>query len=59
VYIKNQFNATASAKALFIARSSFLSRMEQISKLTHVDLDDWKVCLYLMLSYEFYEIDKQ
>jgi|GEM_PF-5321670 len=59
VYIKNQFNATASAKSLFIARSSFLSRMDQISKLTHVDLNDWKVCLYLMLSYEFYEIDKE
>ena len=45
------------AKALFIARSTFLSRMEQIVKLTQVDLSDWKVCLYLMLSYEFYEME--
>ncbi|WP_368292329.1 PucR family transcriptional regulator [Dehalobacter sp. TBBPA1] len=55
-YIKNQYNASATANALFIARSTFLSRMEQITKLTNLDLNDWNVRLYLMLSYKFYEI---
>ncbi|WKY48011.1 helix-turn-helix domain-containing protein [Eubacteriaceae bacterium ES3] len=59
MYLKNQFNASATAKALYIARSTFLSRMEQIVKLTRVDLNDWRVCLYLMLSFEFYEKDLQ
>lgn len=56
-FIKNQYNASTTAKDLYIARSTFLSRMEQIVKLTHLDLSDWKVRLYLMMSFAFYEME--
>lgn len=57
-YIKHQYNASATAKTLYIARSTFLSRMEQIIKLTGVDLGDWNIRLYLMLSYKLFDMDR-
>ncbi|MFA0814322.1 MAG: PucR family transcriptional regulator [Anaerofustis sp.] len=54
-YIRQQYNATAAAQVLFIARSTFLNRLERIVELTGLDLDDWKQRLYLTLSYYFYE----
>lgn len=57
-FIKSQYNASATAKTLCIARSTFLSQLEQIEKLTRVDLSNWQVRLYLMLSYQLFEMDE-
>lgn len=58
-YIKNQYNASATAKELYIARSTFLSRLEQITKLVGLDLSDWNVRLYIMLSYKLFEMENK
>ncbi len=49
-YIKCKYNVTRSAEALFIHRTTFLSRMDRIYHLTQLDLDDWDTRLILMLS---------
>lgn len=49
-YIKCKYNVTRSAEALFIHRTTFLSRFERILQLTGLDLDDWNTRLSLMLS---------
>ncbi|UWG96933.1 helix-turn-helix domain-containing protein [Dehalobacter sp. DCM] len=54
VFVKNRYNAVAAAKKLYIARSSFLNRLERIIALTHFDLDNWEERLYLELSYLIY-----
>lgn len=54
-YIRLQYNAVAAAGELFIARSSFLKRMDRIEKLTHIDLTDFNERLYLALSYAIFD----
>ena len=54
-FLRCQFNATAAAKELFVARSTLLNRLERIKELTQVDLDDARECLYLGLSFELLE----
>lgn len=54
-YIKQQYNASVTSQSLFIARSTFLNRLEKIIELTGIDLSSWKQRLYLTLSYYFYE----
>ncbi len=51
VYLKNNLNMTAAAEELFIHRTSFCRRMNQIRKLTSVKLDDPDEILTLILSY--------
>ena len=54
-YLKNRYNSVASAKELFIHRTTFIKRMEHIEKLIHLDLDDWNTRLYLMFSFKLLE----
>lgn len=50
-YVRLQYNAVASAKALYIHRSSFINRMERIRELTSLNLEDADERLYLLLSF--------
>ena len=54
-FMRMQYNAAATAKALFVARSSFLKRMARIEELTGIDLENYEERMYLALSYEIYE----
>ena len=51
-YMRMQYNAVASAKELYIHRSSFINRMDRIRELTDLRLDDPDERLYLLLSYK-------
>ena len=51
VFFEERFNASLSARKLYIHRSSFLERMERIKKLTQIDLQDPDELLYLSLSF--------
>ena len=55
IYLKNHFNAVVAAKQLYIARSTFLKRMERIESLTDLHLDDEQEVTYLMVSYMLFE----
>lgn len=48
-YFNTCFNASRSAKDLFISRSTFLDRMDRIKKTLQMDLDDPDMRLYLNL----------
>ena len=52
VFFEQKFNASLSAKKLYIHRSSFLGRMERIKELTQIDLQDPDELLYLGLSFK-------
>lgn len=54
-YVRLQYNAVASAKALYIHRSSFINRMERIRELIHLNLEDPEERLYLLLSFRIME----
>ncbi len=54
-FIEMQYNAAATAKELFIARSSFLKRMDRIEEITGINLDNYQERLYLAMSYEINE----
>lgn len=54
-YLKNHFNAVLTAKELYIARSTFLKRMERIEALTGIHLDDPQYVTYLMVSYTLFD----
>ena len=51
-YIKEKYNAAATAKALYIHRSSLISRMDRIRELVDLDLDDLDNRLYISLSFK-------
>lgn len=52
-YIKNQFNATRTAKELFIHRTTLLTRLERIKFLCGIaSFDSWELILDLMFSYQ-------
>ena len=55
-YILLQYNAVAAANALFVARSTFLKRLERIRALTGIDLDSKRQRHYLILSYDIYDM---
>lgn len=54
-FFKNRYNSVASARELFIHRTTFIKRMEHIEKLINLNLDDWDTRLYLMLSFKLLE----
>ena len=54
-YIKNRFNASATAKSLYIVRSSFLNRMDRVSELINVDWDHFDTRLYLEMSCRLFD----
>ncbi len=51
-FIQLRYNAASSAKELFIARSSFLKRLDRIHELTNVNLENFETRVYLALSYQ-------
>lgn len=53
-YLSCNTNAVATAKKLFIHRSSFINRMERINQQVKLDLEDPKERLYLNLSFALY-----
>lgn len=55
-YIKLQYNAVASAKELYIHRSSFINRMERIREIITLNLEDFNERAYLLLSYYILEM---
>ena len=57
-YIETRYNAVEAAKALFISRSTFLRRIDNIKKLTGIDLDSCDERLYLELSYQILDPDR-
>ena len=54
-YFQTDYNAAATAKKLFIQRSSFLNRMNRIIELTQLDMDLWKMKTYLTISFQLIE----
>jgi sugar diacid utilization regulator len=54
IYLKNEMNATQTAKELFLHRSSLLKRLNKINKLLCADLNNpdtrlyLRICLYLL-----------
>lgn len=52
VYFKNKMNAVQSSKELFLHRNSFLQRLKRIKQILDVDMDDYQLRLYIMLSLE-------
>ncbi len=50
-YLQHERNLVKTAAALFIHRNSLVYRIARINELIQVDLDDYDVRLYLMLSY--------
>ncbi len=49
-YYRNKMNSSQTAKDLYIHRSTFLYRMEQIQKILNLDIEDYDTMLYLMVS---------
>ncbi len=54
-YFQHSYNAVATAKELFIARSTLLNRLDRIEKLTGLDLKSYEKRVYLELSYMLME----
>ena len=54
-YLYNNHNANQAASALFISRNSFLSRLERMTKLLSVDLNDPKSRFQVELSLFLYD----
>lgn len=50
-YLRHNMNAVATAKELFIHRSSFINRIERIHELVDIDLTDPDERLYLEVSF--------
>lgn len=48
----NKLNATAAMNELNVARSTLVKRLDRITKLTGIDLDDNDDLLYLLMSYK-------
>lgn len=49
-FMRCRYNATDASKALFVARSTLLNRLDRINELTGIDLDNPEERLYLALS---------
>ena len=59
LYIANRYNAVLTAKELFIARSTFLKRIERIEELTGIDWDDSAALAYIAASYRLTDMYEQ
>lgn len=49
-FLRCRYNATLASKALFVARSTLLNRLERIYELTDIDLDSFEERIYLEMS---------
>jgi len=52
VYLENERNLAETSRMLFVHRSTLLYRIEKIKSLLNINLDDPKIRLHLLLSYE-------
>ncbi|HAL73544.1 MAG TPA: hypothetical protein DCM45_00455 [Clostridiales bacterium] len=59
VYLKHERNLVSTAAALYIHRNSLVYRIGRIQELIDVDLDDYAVRHYLLLSYQCHENGKR
>lgn len=50
-FLDTRYNMSESASRMFVHRTTFIKRIEQIEKLTGLDLSDWNTRAYLLLSY--------
>lgn len=48
-YCDNKFNLSTTARSLFIHRNSIIYRLNQISKITHIDIENFDHCMLLYL----------
>lgn len=58
-YLKHERNLVETAAALFIHRNSLVYRIARIQELIDVDLDDYAVRHYLLLSYQCQESSRR
>ena len=56
LYIANRYNAVLTAKELFVARSTFLKRIERIEELTGIDWNDPAALAYIAVSYRLMDM---
>ena len=49
-FLKNERNATLTSQELFIHRNTLYQRLEKVSELTHLNLDNPQTRLYLLIS---------
>ena len=52
VFLKHFCNQSETAKALFLHRSSVIRKLDRITQITGIDLDDYETRLHLMISFE-------
>lgn len=52
VYLEKERNLAQTARALFVHRSTLLYRLKKIKSIIKVDLDDPKIRMHIMISYE-------
>lgn len=50
-FLDTRYNMSESAARMFVHRTTFIKRIEQIEKLTGLDLSDWNTRACLLLSY--------
>jgi len=49
-YFESKLNVTLASRMLFIHRTTFIDRLTKIQELANIDLNDYRECLYLMIS---------
>ena len=54
-YMRCHYNAVNTAKALYLARSSLLRRLERIEALTKIDWDNERTMAYISLSFQLFD----
>lgn len=54
-FLDRRYNMSESASLMFVHRTTFIKRIEQIERLTGLDLADWNTRVYLLLSYHLLE----
>lgn len=58
VYLRQERNLVKTAKELYIHRNTLVYRVQQISQMTNLDLDQWITRLRIQLSIESYLMEK-
>jgi len=55
IFMDCKYNVTHASKKLYIHRTTLLKHLKKIESLANIDLDDWKIRLHLMLSFQLLE----
>lgn len=53
IFMDSRYNMSQASERMFVHRTTFIKRIEQIQKLTGLDLTHWETRMYLMLSYQW------